>query len=108
LTKLVLFPVRFLFTAETGKVGTNALAVEHFIADAHAPGKELVQAAIGWRFAAPEDTRQAEALLGQGLIPLYLYFIADHRQRLVSLGREDLAERYEAWQVRLVASGARS
>jgi hypothetical protein len=34
LTKLVLFPVRFLFTAATGEVGTTALAVEHYLANA--------------------------------------------------------------------------
>ena len=32
LTKLVLFPVRFLFTAETGRVGTNDTAVAHYLA----------------------------------------------------------------------------
>ena len=34
LTKVVLFPVRFLFTAETGQVGTNTLAAGHYLASA--------------------------------------------------------------------------
>ena len=102
LTKLVLFPVRFLFTAETGQVGTNALAVKHYLADADAPAKELIQAAMGWRLVAPESADDAVRLLRKGLIPLYCYFIEDHRQRLASMGREDLAERYEQWQARLV------
>jgi len=92
LTKLVLFPVRFLFTAETGQVGTNALAVEHFLADAGAPAKELVAAAMGWRLTAPDDAPQAEALLGRGVIPLYRYFIEDHLERLARMGQRDLAE----------------
>ena len=31
LTKIVLFPVRFLFTADTGQVGTNTVAAEHYL-----------------------------------------------------------------------------
>jgi hypothetical protein len=102
LTKLVLFPVRFLFTAETGQVGTNALAVEHYLADPHAPAKELIEAAVGWRNVAPSPD-EAIQLLGQGLIPLYGYFIEDHRQRLATVGRQDLANRYEQWRARLLA-----
>ena len=45
LTKIVLFPVRFLFTAETGQVGTNSLAAEHYLASARAPAAKLVSAA---------------------------------------------------------------
>ena len=37
MTKIVLFPVRFLFTAETDRVGTNALAAEHCLASVYAP-----------------------------------------------------------------------
>jgi hypothetical protein len=103
LTKLVLFPVRFLFTAETGQVGTNALAVEQYLADPNAPAKELIEAAVGWRIVGPEGPAEAIALLGQGLMPLYDYFIEDHRQRLASIGREDLVERYEQWRARLLA-----
>jgi hypothetical protein len=102
LTKLVLFPVRFLFTARTGEVGTNELAVEHYRTDPDAPAKELVDAALRWRLAAP-STDEAVDLLRQGLVPLYLYLIADHRQRLGAEGREDLARRYEAWRDRLLA-----
>src|SRR5207244_6972482 len=31
-TKIVLFPVRFLFTARTGQVGTNTLPARHYLA----------------------------------------------------------------------------
>lgn len=102
LTKLVLFPVRFLFTAETGQVGTNALAVDRFLADPKTPAKPLVNAAMTWRVAAPE-TEDAVALLDEGLIPLYLYFISDHLRRLSAIGRSDLELRYESWQNRLLA-----
>ena len=49
LTKLVLFPVRFLFTAETGRVGTNDTAVAHYLAAGDPPGAALVGAAPGKR-----------------------------------------------------------
>ena len=103
LTKLVLFPVRFLFTAETAQVGTNALAVEHCLADPRIPAKELIKAAMGWRQIAPQHVADAIRLLDEGLIPLYCYFIEDHRQRLSSIGRRDLAKRYERWRARLLA-----
>ena len=37
-TKLVLFPVRFLYTAATGEVGTNDAAVAHYLEQSGAPG----------------------------------------------------------------------
>ena len=36
-TKIVLFPVRFLFTAETGQEGTNHAAVTHYLTQRDAP-----------------------------------------------------------------------
>jgi hypothetical protein len=45
-TKLVLFPVRFMFTASTGQVGTNAAAVARHLEDEQAPSKPLVAAAL--------------------------------------------------------------
>ena len=45
-TKLVLFPVRFLYTAETGLVGTNEAAAQHYRnASPPPPATELVAAA---------------------------------------------------------------
>jgi len=102
LTKIVLFPVRFLFTAATGQVGTNALAVTHYLADAQAPAGELVAAALSWRIAAPDDSRAAVALLARDLIPLYRQYIDDHIGRLRSVRRSDLAERFEQWRARIV------
>ena len=103
LTKLVLFPVRFIFTAATGQVGTNALAVEHYLADTKAPAHELVAAALSWRLAPPEDSDAAVDLVEQELIPLYLYYIDDHMTRLTDASRGDLARSFERWRKRLVA-----
>ena len=96
-TKLVLFPVRFLFTAETGLVGTNESAVARYLAASGAPSTDLVAAALAWRTAPPEPA-QAEDLLQRGMIPLYLHYIDDHVRRLTDLGRVDLTEAFTEWR----------
>jgi hypothetical protein len=101
-TKVVLFPVRFLFTAATGRVGTNALAAEHYLASPHAPAAGLVAAAVAWRTAPPTED-EAAGLLGRELIPLYLHYIDDHAARLDDAGRPRLAGRFRRWRVRLLA-----
>ncbi|HEX7263947.1 MAG TPA: hypothetical protein VF383_07190 [Candidatus Dormibacteraeota bacterium] len=102
LTKLVLFPVRFLFTAATGLVGTNDAAVARYLADGSGPSATLVAAAFDWRTAPPKDYEAAAQLLRKGMVPLYLHYIDDHITRLHSLGRDDLARAFDDWRERLV------
>jgi predicted nucleotidyltransferase len=102
LTKLVLFPVRFLYTAATGRVGTNDAAAAHYLEDGKAPSSKLVAAAVAWRAAEPLDEAAAAALLGDELVPLYLHYIADHSTRLDSLGEVELAEAFRSWRDLLV------
>jgi hypothetical protein len=104
LTKIVLFPVRFLFTAETGRVATVSLAAEHYLAAADAPAAGLVTAALAWRWQPPADPEAAAAIVGRELIPLYLHYIDDHITRLSAAGREGLAGRFRRWRNRLLAS----
>lgn len=103
LTKIVLFPVRFLFTAATGKVGTNTVAVEHYLAHPSAPAKALVAAALSWRYAPPAGPQQALPLLDRELLALYVGYIDDHVQRLTNIGRSDLAGTFRQWKGRLQA-----
>jgi len=103
LTKIVLFPARFLFTAQTGRVATNDLAAGHYLARADAPAAELVTAALGWRRRPPADPGAAAALAARELIPLYLQFIDDHVPRLAAAGRDDLARSFRRWRARLLA-----
>ena len=102
LTKIVLFPVRFLFTAETGQVGTNRLAVERYLGDARGPSAKLVSAASGWRQESPAGD-EAAALLDRELIPLYVHYIDDHIDRLNAVGQHRLAGRFRRWRTRLLA-----
>lgn len=101
-TKVVLFPVRFLFTAATGRVGTNALAAEHYLADPGVPAAGLVAAAVAWRSTPPAGD-EAAGLLGRELVPLYLHYIDDHIARLDDAGRPRLAARFRRWRARLLA-----
>jgi hypothetical protein len=105
LTKIVLFPVRFLFTAETGQVGTNTLAAEHYLARANAPATMLVAAAVAWRLEPPTDD-EAAALLGRELIPLYVHYIDDHIERLHAVDHHRLANSFQRWRTRLLALAA--
>jgi hypothetical protein len=102
LTKLVLFPVRFLFTAETGQVGTNTLAAGHYLAGTYAPASTLVTAALAWRFEPPAGD-EAVALVSRELIPLYVQYLDDHIARLHAVGRHRLADSFRRWRARLLA-----
>jgi len=101
-TKIVLFPVRFLFTAQTGQVGTNTLAARHYLASPDAPATSLVAAALAWRLEPPADG-EAAALLGRELVPLYVHYIDDHIARLRAVGHHGLAGRFHRWRTRLLA-----
>ncbi|HEY5358284.1 MAG TPA: hypothetical protein VIJ82_11515 [Streptosporangiaceae bacterium] len=103
MTKLVLFPVRFLFTAATGQVGTNALAAEHYLASAPPPAAELITAALEWRREPPASEQAAADLLGRELIPLYVRYLDDHIERLRDIGQHGLADSFRRWRARLLA-----
>jgi hypothetical protein len=102
-TKIVLFPVRFLFTAATGRVGTNTLAAEHYLASAGVPGTELVAAALGWRLEPPADEAAAVGLLSRELVPLYAHYLDDHITRLSAADQKRLADSFRGWRARLLA-----
>jgi len=102
LTKIVLFPVRFLFTAETGRVGTNTLAAEHYLASDYAPAATLVTAALAWRRERPADDEATE-LLSRELVPLYVQYLDDHIARLQAVNSYRLADGFQRWRTRLLA-----
>ena len=104
LTRLVLYPLRFLFTARTGEVGRNEAAVDHFVSHAKGPATNLARMAIEWRHAPPHSgDKDAVEAMTSGLMPLYQEFLLDHEHRLREYGRADLAEAFRAWQQRLRA-----
>jgi hypothetical protein len=102
-TKLILFPVRFMYTAATGRVGTNGDAVAHYLDRRQTPSPRLVEAALAWRTDPPSDRAAVVELLGAELVPLYLEYIDDHTKRLQAMGRDDLAAAFEEWRKQLLA-----
>lgn len=101
ITKIVLFPARFLYTARTGRAGLNSLAAEHYLSVPDAPAKALVAAAVRWRWEPPAGG-EAAALLRPHLVPLYIHYIDDHIGRLDAAGYHRLAQRFRAWRKRLL------
>lgn len=102
-TKLVLFPVRFMYTAATGQVGTNRDAAVHYLERQAAPSARLVRAALAWRTEPASDEAIVVALLREQLAPLYLEFIDDYMDRLHQFGRDDLARAFADWRRQLLA-----
>jgi hypothetical protein len=105
LTKRILFPVRFLYTARTGEIGRNHDAVAHFLATEAGPMGELAAAALRWRETPPEEDRAASVrIVGAGIKPLYRHFVADHERRLRDYDEPVLAEGFAAWSAALGAA----
>ena len=102
LTRLVLYPVRFLFTARTGQVGMNDAAVRHFVTTDNSHAAALARKALEWRFEPPGPGGPSVVeLLREGLLPLYQIFLADYEQRLREYGERDLAQAFSDWRARL-------
>jgi predicted nucleotidyltransferase len=103
LTRMILWPVRFLFTARTGDVGRNDAAVEHFAAGRDDAPAVLVRMALAWRDSGPQPAdRQAIGAITAGLLPLYECFLLDHEPRLRACDRIDLADAFREWRHRLL------
>jgi hypothetical protein len=101
LTKLSLFPVRFQFTAATGRAGSNAEAVTWYLDQDPAPAAALVRAALTWRQAPPADATAAP-LLREQLPALYLQYIDDHIERLTAAEQPVLVQGFTQWRTRLL------
>ena len=103
-TKLILFPVRFLYTARTGEVGRNEAAVEHFACVAKDPAAAaLARRALDWRNGAGSGLgADAIPAIAAGVLPLYQEFLEDHESRLLEYQRHDLAEEFDQWRQKLM------
>jgi hypothetical protein len=102
LTKRVLFPVRFLYTARTGQIGLNDAAVAHFIAAERGPAAELAAEALRWRHHPfePGDASVHDKAV-RGLMPVTRLFVEEYEARLRALGEAELADAFARWRERL-------
>lgn len=104
LTKLILFPPRFLLTLDRAEPCTTSEAVDHFVRRHEGPLADLVRAGLRFRTSPPSTDSEKAALLPalrSTLIPLYLVFIDEYTCRLREYGLSDLASQLSAWGARL-------
>jgi len=102
LTKHVLYPVRFIFTARTGQIGMNDEAVNYFSTVEDGPMAQLARKGLEWRFEPPHSGDLAVVeLLRNGVLPLYRMFLADYERRLLEYGEPELAQSFREWRQRL-------
>ncbi|MDP1574312.1 MAG: hypothetical protein Q8L78_05225 [Coxiellaceae bacterium] len=98
LTKMVLFPVRFLYTAKTGKMGHNEDAVNYYLKYNDTQSSELVKAAFQWRFEAPHDKKYVVTLLKKYLLEIYNQFIDLYVLKMSNLGEVKLVSDLKKWK----------
>jgi hypothetical protein len=97
-TKVVLFPVRFLYTLKTGQIGLNDGSVAWYAAES-LPGSALASAALDWRNAGLIDEELARQLLDADLVTLHAECLNEYAGDLDAMGditrAEALTERAE-------------
>ena len=98
LTKMVLFPVRFLYTAQTEKMGHNEDAVNFYLKNNNTLSSELVHAAFQWRSEALHDKEYVVALLKKHLLEIYEQFIDLYILKLKDFNEIKLAHDFEKWK----------
>ncbi len=103
-TKAVLFPARFLFTAHAGRPAGNEEAAQYVARSAEGPVGDLALAAFGWRNVGRLDDGAAAAL-SAGLLPLHGLLTQVYRAELDSFGEAALAEAVEGWGKDLAGAG---
>lgn len=102
LTKRILFPVRFVFTARTARIGRNDAAVDYFAGAESGPAAELALKAFEWRYDPPLSGDPAVLdCVQSGLLPLYRLFAGEYESRLRSYGETELAQAFGDWRGKL-------
>ena len=94
-TKAILFPVRFMYTLGTGRIGLNE-ASGLWYAEQGLRGSRLALKALEWRREGIEDLALAHRLLDAELLPLHAGCLAQFAQHLDALG--ETARARELWE----------
>jgi hypothetical protein len=100
-TKVVLLPLRFLYTAATAETGSTDDAIRLHLAGPAPVAAELVRAATRVRHGRPASAERLAELLRTELVPLYLHYIDSCIPRL-SPADSDLADGLADWRARLL------
>lgn len=104
-SKAVLFPVRFIATADTGDVLSNPAAATHVVATRPGVVAELTAVALAWRHRGLREGKAGRAAdvaaLAAGMPPLYAALASAYGPWLHSAGHPELAAAIDAWVRRL-------
>lgn len=104
LTKIILLPVRFLHTAQTGRVGATDEAAERYLMAQRPVAGDLVRAAMRWREGETLREDEAVPLLRAQLVPLYAHYIGCLLAGPLSVvGDSGLITEFERWRDRLTS-----
>lgn len=96
-TKAVLFPVRLLYTLDTGRPGFNDLAADTYLARASGARRELVASAVAVRHGQAEMQDLAGERLAQALVPLHIELAEALHRRMAEHGESALADEVALW-----------
>jgi len=102
LTKIILFPVRFLYTSLTGKIGHNRDAVEFYLTNNQGKKAKLVEAAFNWRSKQPECKFETAQLMDEVLVELYIQFIDEYREKMIDYNEIIIADDLRNWREVLI------
>ena len=98
-SKIVLFPARFIYLEKTGEIAGNDVSYQYYIDHFSGPDADLVKHGYQWRFdSLPDDVSQVYELLHKGLGKLYLKFIDSYVQKMGLYGEEDLKNKLIKWK----------
>ena len=90
MTKAILFPVRFMHTLKTGRIGLNDGSA-HWYAAEGLPGSALALKALEWRNDGIGDVELAVQLLDAELATLHAECLAEYAKDLDGLGERHRA-----------------
>ncbi len=89
-TKAILFPVRFMYTLRTGRIGLNESSARWYAAS-DLPGGALALEALEWRNDGIADTELASEMLGAELDAIHGECFAGYATELEDLGEANRA-----------------
>lgn len=85
ITKAILFPVRFIYTLRTGRIGLNEDSARWYAAEG-LPGSALALKALEWRNDGIADAEAASQMLGAELDGIHGECFAGYAKELEDLG----------------------
>lgn len=102
LTKIILFPLRFLYTISTGRIVGKDEAGAYYLERNKGHKAELVKLALSWRHSLFIYNKDTDKLMRTALIPLYVQFIDAYHSKMLAYDEFNLAGDLEYWRNKLV------